>query len=355
MAMSGGVDSSVAAYLLRSEGNEVIGCTMKLFSNDDIGLRTKTCCSLDDVEDARFVARKLGMKYYVFNFRDDFEKKVINKFVSAYERGETPNPCIDCNRYMKFEKLFERAEIFGCDHIATGHYARIVCRDGRYLLKRALDKSKNQCYVLYMLTQEQLSKILFPLGELKKTETRKIAEENGFVNAKKPDSQDICFVPDGDYAGFIKKHTGKDCPAGDFVSSDGRVLGRHEGIIKYTVGQRRGLGLAFGERVFVGALNVDANTVTIVKESELYSREFVAGNFNWINGEPSKPVNCTVQTRYHAKEVKAAASPLGNGRVLIRTETPLRAVVRGQSAVIYDEETVLGGGEIIDVKQNTEE
>jgi len=350
MAMSGGVDSSVAAYLLRAEGNDVIGCTMKLYSNETIGLRSKTCCSLDDVEDARSVAARLGMKYYVFNFKDDFEKKVISKFVNAYECGETPNPCIDCNRYMKFGKLFERAEILGCDHIATGHYARIVFEKGRYFLKKALDESKDQCYVLYMLTQEQLKKTLFPLGELTKSATRKIAEDNGFINARKPDSQDICFVPDGDHAAFIKNYTGKSYPEGDFISKDGKVLGRHEGIVRYTVGQRKGLKLALGERVFVGAVDEKSNTVTIVKESELYSNDFIVGDFNWIAEEPSDRTGCTVQTRYHGKEVQATATPIGNGNVLIRTEKPLRAVTKGQSAVIYDGETVLGGGEIKKVR-----
>ena len=350
MAMSGGVDSSVAAYLLRKDGNEVIGCTMKLFSADTVGIRTKSCCSLDDAEDARSVAYKLGMKYYVFNFQDDFKDKVIDKFVKSYERGETPNPCVDCNRYMKFEKLYLRAKVLGCDHIATGHYARVVFENGRYLLKRALDKSKDQCYVLYMLTQEELAHTLFPLGDLTKSETRKIAAENGFVNADKPDSQDICFVPDGDHTKFIRSYTQKDYPRGDFISKSGEVLGRHEGIIKYTIGQRKGLGLSIGERAFVGSVDAAANTVTIVKESELYKSAFIADHFNWIAEEPSKEIECRVQTRYHGKEAEATALPLGGGEVLIRAKTPLRAVTAGQSAVLYDGETVLGGGEIREVR-----
>ena len=211
VAMSGGVDSSVTAGLLTEQGNECVGCTMKLYNNEDAGIpREHTCCSLDDVEDARSVAHRLGMPYYVFNFSDDFKEKVIDKFVSEYLRGFTPNPCIDCNRYMKFDKLFERADILGCDHIATGHYARIEKCGDKYLLKKAVDLSKDQSYVLWNMTQKQLSRTLFPLGELNKTETRDIAQRYGFINADKPDSQDICFVPDGDYGTVIENYTGKE-------------------------------------------------------------------------------------------------------------------------------------------------
>ena len=215
VAMSGGVDSSVAAKLLLGDGNSCIGCTMKLYNNEDAGIsRAHTCCSLDDVEDARSVAYRLGIEHFVFNFSHDFREKIIDKFVDSYCRGLTPNPCIDCNRYMKFDKLFERADILGCDHIATGHYARIEEQGGKYLLKKAVDPAKDQSYVLYSMTQKQLSRTLFPLGGMCKEETRKIAEESGFINAKKPDSQDICFVPDGDYAKVIELHTEKKpCPA----------------------------------------------------------------------------------------------------------------------------------------------
>ena len=245
IAMSGGVDSSVAAKLLCDAGNECIGCTMKLFDNCDAGLsRSRTCCSLDDIEDARSVAFSLGMRYYVFNFKDDFREKVIKKFASAYLAGQTPNPCIDCNRYMKFDKLYERARLLGCDKIATGHYARIEFDGEKYLLKKARDESKDQSYVLYMLTQEQLAHTLFPLGELIKSETRAIAEASKLTNAQKPDSQDICFVPDGDYAAAIERLTGKTSAPGNFIDTDGNVLGTHRGITHYTIGQHRGLGLA---------------------------------------------------------------------------------------------------------------
>ena len=240
IAMSGGVDSSVAAKLLADAGNDCVGCTMKLYTNEDAGIsRSRTCCSLDDVEDARSVAARLKMPYYVFNFSEDFREKVIEKFVRSYEAGLTPNPCIDCNRYMKFAKLFDRAKVLGCDHIATGHYARIERAGESYVLKKALDASKDQSYVLYDMTQEQLAHTLFPLGSLHKHETRALAEAAGFLNAEKPDSQDICFVPDGDYARVIELHTGKKAAPGDFVDPSGRVLGQHGGLIRYTIGQHR--------------------------------------------------------------------------------------------------------------------
>lgn len=242
--MSGGVDSSLAAKLLKDAGYDCIGCTMKLYDNEDIGIsRQHTCCSLDDVEDARSVAHIIGIPYYVFNFKDGFRESVINRFVDAYEAGRTPNPCIDCNRYMKFDKLFERARVLGCEYVVTGHYARIEVHDGQYYLKKALDETKDQSYVLYAMTQEQLRHTLFPLGNMRKSEVRQLAEANSFINAAKPDSQDICFVPDGDYAAFLERQTGKHYPQGDFVDRAGNVLGIHQGIVHYTIGQRKGLVL----------------------------------------------------------------------------------------------------------------
>ena len=241
--MSGGVDSSVAAKLMLDAGYDCMGATMKLFDSDDILMaqREKTCCSLSDVEDARSVARRLGMPYQVFNFKGDFKEKVIDKFIATYEAGGTPNPCIDCNKCLKFDTLCRRAITLGYDYVVTGHYARIDCVDGRYRLRKALDDKKDQSYVLYNLSQEQLAHTLFPLGELHKDQVRAIAEENGFINAHKRESQDICFVPDGDYAAFIESYTGRHYPPGDFVDTQGNVLGRHKGIIRYTIGQRRGL------------------------------------------------------------------------------------------------------------------
>ena len=349
IAMSGGVDSSVAAKLLCDAGNECIGCTMKLFDNCDAGLsRSRTCCSLDDIEDARSVAFSLGMRYYVFNFKDDFREKVIKKFASAYLAGQTPNPCIDCNRYMKFDKLYERARLLGCDKIATGHYARIEFDGEKYMLKKARDESKDQSYVLYMLTHEQLAHTLFPLGELIKSETRAIAEASKLTNAQKPDSQDICFVPDGDYAAAIERLTGKTSAPGNFIDTDGNVLGTHRGITHYTIGQHRGLGLALPERRYVCKIDAGSGTVTLGSGTELYSREVLVRDFNWISGEaPSGPIRCSAKIRYRQPEQAANVEPLSENEALIRFDTPQRAVTPGQSAVLYDDDTVLGGGIIV--------
>ena len=349
IAMSGGVDSSVAAKLLCDAGNECIGCTMKLFDNCDAGLsRSRTCCSLDDIEDARSVAFSLGMRYYVFNFKDDFREKVIKKFASAYLAGQTPNPCIDCNRYMKFYKLYERARLLGCDKIATGHYARIEFDGEKYMLKKARDESKDQSYVLYMLTQEQLAHTLFPLGELIKSETRAIAEASKLTNAQKPDSQDICFVPDGDYAAAIERLTGKTSAPGNFIDTDGNVLGTHRGITHYTIGQHRGVGLALPERRYVCKIDAGSGTVTLGSGTELYSREVLVRDFNWISGEaPSGPIRCSAKIRYRQPEQAANVEPLSENEALIRFDTPQRAVTPGQSAVLYDDDTVLGGGIIV--------
>ena len=349
IAMSGGVDSSVAAKLLCDAGNECIGCTMKLFDNCDAGLsRSRTCCSLDDIEDARSVAFSLGMRCYVFNFKDDFREKVIKKFASAYLAGQTPNPCIDCNRYMKFDKLYERARLLGCDKIATGHYARIEFDGEKYMLKKARDESKDQSYVLYMLTQEQLAHTLFPLGELIKSETRAIAEASKLTNAQKPDSQDICFVLDGDYAAAIERLTGKTSAPGNFIDTDGNVLGTHRGITHYTIGQHRGLGLALPERRYVCKIDAGSGTVTLGSGTELYSREVLVRDFNWISGEaPSGPIRCSAKIRYRQPEQAANVEPLSENEALIRFDTPQRAVTPGQSAVLYDDDTVLGGGIIV--------
>ena len=349
IAMSGGVDSSVAAKLLCDAGNECIGYTMKLFDNCDAGLsRSRTCCSLDDIEDARSVAFSLGMRYYVFNFKDDFREKVIKKFASAYLAGQTPNPCIDCNRYMKFDKLYERARLLGCDKIATGHYARIEFDGEKYMLKKARDESKDQSYVLYMLTQEQLAHTLFPLGELIKSETRAIAEASKLTNAQKPDSQDICFVPDGDYAAAIERLTGKTSAPGNFIDTDGNVLGTHRGITHYTIGQHRGLGLALPERRYICKIDAGSGTVTLGSGTELYSREVLVRDFNWISGEaPSGPIRCSAKIRYRQPEQAANVEPLSENEALIRFDTPQSAVTPGQSAVLYDDGTVLGGGIIV--------
>ena len=350
VAMSGGVDSSVAALLLKEQGFDCVGCTMRLFDGEESPAKTeKTCCSLEDVEDARGVAYRLGMPYYVFNLSDSFQDCVIAPFIESYRSGRTPNPCIDCNRYLKFEKLYERARALSCDAIATGHYAR-VCREGdRYSLKKALDPSKDQSYVLYSLTQEQLARTLFPLGELTKQQTRELAAAHDFLNAKKPDSQDICFVPDGDYAAFIERTTGLIFPEGDFVSPDGKVLGRHKGIIHYTVGQRRGLGVSAKEPLYVAAIDPERNTVTLTGESGFQIDTVYADRVNIISGEPiTSPIRAKVKLRYRQPERPATVRMEGD-RLRISFDETQRAPAPGQAAVLYSEDgqTVLGGGTII--------
>ncbi len=349
IAMSGGVDSSVAALLTKNMGYECIGCTMKLHDNEDAGVeKSKTCCSLNDVEDARSVAIRLGMPYYVFNFKDGFKEKIIYKFIDCYENGITPNPCIDCNRYMKFDKLFERAKVLGCDCIVTGHYARIEKEGDKFLLKKGLDETKDQSYVLYSLTQEQLAHTLFPLGNLPKTEVRKIANENNFINANKSDSQDICFVPDGDYAKVIELHSGKTYPKGKFVTKDGKVIGEHKGIIHYTIGQRRGLGISSECPLYVCEICKENNTVCLGSNEDLFKSEADVVDFNWICGVPAeKYIKCKVKIRYKQKEQDATVYPKGENKIHIVFDEPQRAITPGQAAVLYDGDTVLGGGIII--------
>ena len=345
IAMSGGVDSSVAAYLVQRQGYDCIGCTMKLYESE---AGQHGCCTLEDVEDARAVAFRLGMPYYVFNYVERFREKVIGKFISCYERGLTPNPCIDCNRYMKFDALYERARVLGCDRIVTGHYARIEQEDGKYVLKKALWTEKDQSYVLYAMTQEQLAHTLFPLGALRKAETRAIAAAQGFVNAEKPDSQDICFVPDGDYARVIEEYTGKPCLPGRFLSTDGADLGEHKGVIRYTVGQRRGLGVAAGAPLYVCAIDAPNNRVILGPNEALFSDTALVRDFRWISGEaPKSDLRCQVKIRYRQREQPATLHPLPDGGARIVFDAPQRAVTPGQAAVAYDGDTVLGGGEIV--------
>jgi len=349
IAMSGGVDSSLAAKLIKDAGYECMGCTMKLYDNEDIGIsKGHTCCSLDDVEDARSVANRLGIPYYVFNFKDDFREKVIARFVDSYENGLTPNPCIECNRFLKFDKLFERARVLGCDYVVTGHYVRIEEKNGEYFLKKALDETKDQSYVLYSMTQEQLAHTLFPLGGMKKTEVRELAEANSFINAAKPDSQDICFVPDGDYASFLERYTGKTYAPGNFIDSEGNVLGTHKGTVRYTIGQRKGLGIAAGKPIYVSEINVKDNTVTLTDEDKLFSDTLTAVDFNWISGRvPESEISCSAKIRYRHKEQPATAYPQADGSVKLVFEQPQRAITPGQAVVLYDGDTVLGGGRIL--------
>ena len=355
VAMSGGVDSSVAAYLLQQQGYACIGVTMRLYENETAGIpRGHTCCSLDDVEDARAVAYDLGMPYYVLNFTEEFDEKVIRKFVQVYQNGGTPNPCIDCNRYLKFDHLLNRARELGCDYIATGHYVqRWQDENGRWGLRKNDDPGKDQSYVLYSLTQDQLAHTLFPLGGMHKDAVRAIAEEQGLCNARKHDSQDICFVPDGDYARVIEINTGKKYPEGNFVTKDGKILGRHKGIIRYTIGQRKGLGLALPQPMYVCEKRTDTNEVVLCTDDELFSRELIADDFNWIAFErPDEPFRAKAKIRYSQSEQPSTVTPLDGGKVKVVFDEPQRAITPGQAAVLYDGEAVLGGGVIEPFSEN---
>ena len=350
VGMSGGVDSSVAAYLMLRSGYTCIGATMRLYNNEDIGLdESRTCCSLEDVEDARSVARRLGMAHYVFNFRDDFEENVICRFVKDYEQGLTPNPCIECNRYLKFDHLLRRALELGCDCVVTGHYARIR-RDpetGRYLLLTAADADKDQTYFLYTLTQHQLAHTQFPLGELTKAQVRRLAEENGFVTARKRDSQDICFVPDGDYVAFLERYTGKQYPSGPFLDPQGNQVGTHQGAVAYTIGQRRGLGLAMGEPVYVCGKDMRSNTVTVGPSEMLFHSSLIARDCNWIPFPAlTEPIAVTAKTRHTRTGSPATVTPLPDGRIRVDFDAPQRAITPGPAVVLYQGDLVLGGGTI---------
>lgn len=343
IAMSGGVDSSVAAAMTVAAGYECIGAMMRLYD-------ARSCGSEKDREDARRVAEKLGMAFQVLDYRSDFATEVIDRFVQAYERGYTPNPCIACNRHMKFRRLYEQARLCGCDTVVTGHYARVEYdeTENRFRLKKARHLSKDQSYVLYFLTQDQLAHLRFPLGEVEsKEEARRLAEEYGFSNADKHDSQDICFVENGKYAEFIRQRTGREYPSGHFVDEEGRVLGEHKGIIGYTVGQRKGLGLSLPAPLYVCRKCVEDNTVVLTPEERLYSDRLLAEDFNWISGTPpSDPLSVAARTRYSAKESPATATVLPDGRVEIVFDTPQRAITAGQAVVLYCGDEVIGGGTI---------
>ena len=357
--MSGGVDSSVAAYLMKQKGYECAGAAMKLFNEDTENAEDnnnsgaggdKSCCSLEDIEDARSVAHRLDIPFYVFNFTVDFKKRVIEKFITTYQTGGTPNPCIDCNRYLKFEKFFERAKQLDIDYVATGHYAKIEYDDKkrRYILKKAADSSKDQSYVLYTMTQEQLRCTKFPLGNLNKSETREIAALQGFGNARKRDSQDICFVRDNDYAKFIEQSTDKKYAEGDFVDMRGNVLGRHKGLIRYTIGQRKGLGVSCKKPLYVYSKNIEDNTVTLCEDEALFTKSLRAADFNWIAYDaPASPVRVKAKIRYAQAEQWATAEPFSDNTVRIDFDEPQRAPTKGQSVVLYNGDIVVGGGVII--------
>ena len=354
IAMSGGVDSSVAAWLMQRDGFDCTGITMRLTRNEAVDTEgLHTCCSERDIEDAAEVAYAMDIPYEVLDFTADFQEKIIDKFIRVYEAGGTPNPCIDCNKYMKFDHLLRWAEAHGLDYVVTGHYARVEQDEatGRFLLKKGLDEGKDQSYVLYNLTQEQLAHIRLPLGGLHKTEVREIAEQHKFVNAHKHDSQDICFVPDGDYARFMEDFTGKRYPAGDFLDESGRVVGTHNGAVRYTIGQRKGLGLAMGAPVYVCGKDMQANTVTVGPEEMLFDRIVYADEVNWIAiPELTGPLRVTARTRYHQVEQAATVYPAECG-FRLEFDQPQRAPTPGQAVVLYQGDTVLGGGTITRVEK----
>lgn len=349
VAMSGGVDSSVAVKLLLEQGYDVAGATMHLYTNEDIGIeRSKTCCSLNDVEDAKFVAYKLGIDHHVFNMAAEFKSFVIDNFVQTYLHGGTPNPCIECNKHLKFGTFLERAQLIGYDYIATGHYVRREYdeKTGRWMLLRSLDRSKDQSYVLYGMTQYQLEHTVFPISEMSKDEIRAIAQENELINAGKPDSQDICFIPDGDYARFITDSAGEQ-PHGDIRLSDGTVLGEHRGLIHYTIGQRKGIGVSYSEPLFVIGKDLTANTLIMGTAPELARSSLTARDVNFIMFDSlDGAYRCTAQTRYHQQDVPCTVSPLGDGRVQVDFDTPHRAISPGQAVVFYQGDYVVGGGTI---------
>ena len=339
IAMSGGVDSSVAAYLMQRDGFTCVGATMRLLD------RTST-----DITDAQAIAQRLGMDFHVLDFTQQFRQDVMADFVRCYEAGLTPNPCIVCNRRLKFGVLLDAALALGCDYIVTGHYAQIEAQNGRLLLKKAADNAKDQSYFLYSLTQHQISHIHFPLGSLSKEEARKIAEEQNFINARKRDSQDICFIPDGDYFAFLKEFTGKAYPAGDFLDMDGKIVGHHQGAVAYTRGQRKGLGLAMGRPVYVSHKDMQKNTVTVCDNAQLFSTSLLANDWNFFPFDTlTQPIRCMAKARSRMAEQPATVYPEENSVCRVVFDEPQRALTTGQAVVLYDGDTVIGGGTITQV------
>lgn len=344
IAMSGGVDSSVSAYLMKEQGYDCVGVTMKLYDNEDINVcNDKTCCSLSDVEDARAVCDRIGIPYYVMNFKDKFKEKVIDKFVDCYRQGCTPNPCIDCNRHLKFAGLYQRARELECDVIVTGHYVRVLKDEMGFHLYKGVDERKDQSYVLYNLTKEQLAHTIFPLGGMTKDQVRKIAQENGFVNAKKKESQDICFIPDGDYRKFLEEKAQMISMPGDFVDREGRFIARHKGYYHYTIGQRKGLGISAKEPYYVVDILPEKNQVVLGSNEDLFRTTLIANDFNWIE-QVEEGEGIQAKIRYAHKQSEATFKILEGGNVQVTFTEPQRAFTKGQSVVLYQGEKVLGGG-----------
>lgn len=342
IAMSGGVDSSVAAYLADRAGYSCIGATMQLHPGD----------ASQQIADALSVAKRLNIPFYSWDFRNEFRQYVMDSFVHSYETGLTPNPCVVCNRHLKFGRLMDKATELGCDYVVTGHYARIKqdAAIGRWVLQKAVDETKDQSYFLYSLTQAQLSRILFPLGELTKAEAREIATEQGFLTAKKKDSQDICFIPDGDYLAFMTQYTGKVYPTGDFLNQAGNVVGQHKGAVGYTLGQRKGLGLAMGEPVYVCGKDMERNTVTVGPNDALMHRALLANDWFWhAIPELTAPIRVFAKARSRMTEQPATVYPEENGFARVVFDHPQRAITPGQAVVLYDGDIVVGGGTITEV------
>lgn len=350
IAMSGGVDSSVAAALMLDQGYTCAGAMMKLFDNADTCVsRERSCCSLDDAKDARAVAARLDIPFYVFNFTDRFRTEVMQRFAESYQKGHTPNPCIDCNRYVKFQHFLHRAREISYHYMATGHYAQIAYDSGsqRYLLKKGVDTEKDQSYVLYAMTQDQLAHTLLPLGGFNKQQVRELASTYGFINAQKKESQDICFVPDGDYASFIQGFTGSTPKSGHFVDTHGNILGNHKGIIHYTIGQRRGLGLSAPEPVYVCDIVPEENMVVVGTAKEVFSNTLTATDLNLIAFDRiTAPLKAYAKVRYRHAEQAVTIHPVDENTLHLEFHTPQRAVTKGQAVVLYDGDVVLGGGTI---------
>lgn len=349
--MSGGVDSSVAAYLLKKEGYDVIGVTMQIWQEEEQLIQEENggCCGLSAVDDARRVSNSIGIPYYVMNFKAPFREKVIDYFVEEYLNGRTPNPCIACNRYVKWESLLDRSLSIGADYIATGHYARVVkLPNGRYALKKSATAAKDQTYALYNLTQKQLSRTLMPVGEYTKDEIRAIAADLGLCIANKPDSQEICFVTDNDYAGFIEEYANQKLPSGNFIDTKGNILGKHKGIIHYTVGQRKGLGIALGKPAFVVEIRPETNEVVIGSNEDVFASSLLANRLNAMSvPEFQDGMEVIAKIRYNHEGAKCRITKISDDEIRCDFEEPQRAITPGQAVVFYDGDIVVGGASIV--------